>query len=164
MVVAVSFSASDGEEISPPSSSQKKLAITCAEITKSYNLPCATVPRCSSGSVATLVIDTLSNGKYPSKAASTVEICYNPKGLVVPHNANDQQFFSENGYDSCNDAIYNLDVAELFIAPVISSEPDGPHCYNEIDISPRNIMFESGIYNANLTQSTLKNALIDCDR
>jgi hypothetical protein len=141
----------------------KQQASTCEEITAKFNVPCATVPRCSSGRTTSLSINQLSNGKGSSQGTSSVSLCFDQSGLVVKHAAAGQKYLSENGYDQCNDAIYNLNVAELFIAPVIDEEPLGPHCYNEIDISPSNVMFESGIYNSNLSHTTIKNSLIDCE-
>jgi hypothetical protein len=125
-------------------------------------VPCVNIPRCSSGRTTSLLVDQLSNGKGLAQASSLVSVCYDQVGLVIKHVATGQKYLSENSYDSCNDEIYNLNVAELFIAPVIDAEPEAPHCYNEIDISPGNVMFESGIYNSGLSQSTIKNSLIDC--
>lgn len=126
-------------------------------------VPCVNIPRCSSGRMASLSIDQLSNGKGSAQASSLVSICYDMRGLVIKHVATGQKYLSENSYNNCNDEIYNLNVAELFIAPVIDAEPEASHCYNEIDISPGNVMFESGIYNSDLSQSTIKNSLIDCE-
>ena len=63
----------------------------------------------------------LSNGESKSKSNSKIELCYTKDGIVVENHAMGQKYFSENGYDDCNSAIFNLDVAELFIAPYIDS-------------------------------------------
>lgn len=136
--------------------------MTCADIEKTFNLPCATVFPCgkTAGSAA---ITMLSSGSATARSNSLVKICYIDKGLVISTQHNKQSFFSENGYNSCNDPIYNLDVSEIFIAPVLESQPDGPQCYNEIDVSPQNVMFESGIYNPNLNHASIKGTLINCN-
>ena len=132
----------------------------CDKLSKQFGVPCLSVPYCTAGAVTTS-IDNLSNGQSKSKSKSVLDICYNDDGIVVVHNAQDQTYYATNSYDCCNDAIYNLNVAEMFIAPYIEREA-APHCYSEIDISPKNVMFESGVYNPNLNHSGISNYLMNC--
>jgi hypothetical protein len=56
-----------------------------------------------------------------------------------------------------------LDVAEAFITPSVGEAPESaPHCYSELDISPGDVMFESGIYNPNLNHTGISGTLINC--
>lgn len=70
-----------------------------------------------------------------------------------------QKYLSPTTYTQCNDVIFNSDVAELFIAPHMEEEP---HCYNELDISPYNVMFDSGIYNPNLNHTGITGTTFPC--
>ena len=142
------------------SKADQKTSSTCAELSKQFGVPCLSVPTCSNGAVSTK-INQLSNGKAESVGTSIINICYNADGLFIKHEADNHTISALNSYNSCNDDIYNLNVAELFIAPFLREEPV-PHCYSEIDISPKDVMFESGIYNSNLNHTGISNYLIDC--
>lgn len=48
----------------------------------------------------------------------------------------------------------------MFFAPHMEKEP---HCYNELDISPYNVMYNSGIYNKNLNQTGAVNTEFACE-
>jgi hypothetical protein len=71
-----------------------------------------------------------------------------------------QKYLSPTTYSQCNDAIFYSDVAELFIAPSMEEET---HCYNELDISPYNVMYDSGIYNPNLNHTAVEGTTFTCD-
>ena len=87
-------------------------------------------------------------------------MCYDEEHLYVKHNAMNQQYLTKNEYIQCNDDIYNSDVVEMFITPYIEEQP---HCYNELDISPFNVPFQAGIYNANLNQSGIVGTDFGCE-
>jgi hypothetical protein len=124
------------------------------------NLPCVEVPRCSSNTFGTLEINQLSNGLGASVSNSEISLCFDDLNLYVSHMALKQSYLTNPGYDTCNDHIYNSNVAEMFIAPNMESVP---HCYNELDISPFNVMFDSGIYNPNLNHSGIVGYQFPCE-
>ena len=96
-----------------------------------------------------------------SRSSSEISLCYDYAKLHVTHTANNQSYFTPNtDYSQCNSNIYYSDVAEMFIAPYMEKQP---HCYNEIDISPYNVMFDAGIYNPNLNQSGIIGNEFGCD-
>lgn len=80
--------------------------------------------------------------------------------MYVNHTANKQEFLVDPNYSACNEPIFSADVAELFIAPNME---ETPHCYNELDISPFDVMFDAGIYNENLTYTTVDGYEFDCE-
>jgi hypothetical protein len=57
-----------------------------------------------------------------------------------------------------NDAIFNSNVAEFFVAPNMNE----PHCYNKLDISPFGVMYDAEIYNPNLNHSGVQGSTFDC--
>lgn len=126
------------------------------------NLPCVEIPRCPSRNGA-IDIRLLSSGAIPSQettAHSTV-LCHDETSLTIEVELNQQRVASSmnnNPYTTCNSAIYNLDVFEMFIAPGL----EDPHCYTEIDISLSGVPFFSGIFNPNLNHTGITNYLIDC--
>lgn len=122
-------------------------------------LPCVEVSRCSDSVMAQVQITKLSNGLGDSKSYSDISMCFDDINLYVTHNAYKQIHFTNPGYKECNDPIFNSDVAELFIAPNMESVP---HCYNELDISPYNVMFNAGIYNQNLNRTGIEGYEFDC--
>lgn len=124
-------------------------------------LPCLEVPRCPSRA-GVVDIRLLSSGAIPSQettAHSTV-LCHDDASLTIEVELNQQRSSSSmnNPYTTCNSAIYNLDVFEMFIAPGL----EAPHCYSEIDISLTGVPFFSGIFNPNLNHTGISNFLIDC--
>jgi hypothetical protein len=132
-------------------------SLECSSLDSS--LPCLEISRCSSSS-SQLKIDQLSTGQGSSSAYSTVSLCYDDNTLYLTHTAYLQHIISATSYDSCNDPIYNSNVLELFIAP---SMEETPHCYNELDISPKNILFNSGIYNQNLNYTGISGTTFPCE-
>lgn len=138
-----------------------KTALKCTDITDK-SVPCVEIPRCTSNAknVATVVIDQLSNGFGNSQATSSVGLCFTDTTLNVVHTAMGQKYLGPTSYTECNSAIFNSDVAEFFVAPYMEEEP---HCYNELDISPYNVMFDSGIYNPNLNHTGITGTTFPCD-
>ena len=112
------------------------------------------------------VIDTLSNGNGKSKSKSDVYFCYDNDNFIIQFESFNQSIYSQKVFEDCNDSVYNLDVVELFISPWklngISADLAGPYCYSEIDISPFNKVFQSGIYNKNLNHTGVANYPLDC--
>ena len=135
-------------------------ADNCNSINNINNVPCIDIKSCdSSNDKATIMINKLSDGKGESLSSSSIALCYDNDGLNINVEAYNQLYY--NGmYSHCNDAIFNLDVNEVFIAPNV--DDSDPYCYNEIDISPTNVMYEAGIYNKNLNHTGLVNKLYDC--
>jgi hypothetical protein len=128
-------------------------------------LPCSEIPSCQSSTKSMIVVNELSNGHGYSKSKSTIELCHDENYLqIISHAYNQSYFPTKQKYQKCNDAIFYLDVAEFFISPWKASDDssNGPHCYSELDISPWNVMYESGIYNPNLNHTGCVNSLIDC--
>ncbi len=126
------------------------------------SLPCLEVKKCNV-QTNSITVNLLSNGLGNAQSNSIIDLCYNNSGLTIKNSANIQNYYTDSPYNNCNDAIYNLDVSEFFISPFYLSET-APHCYNEIDINPENVMFESGVYNKNLNHSSVQNFLIDCNK
>lgn len=134
-------------------------ALKCDQIINNQNLPCIEIYNCNVKFV-NVTIDLLSNGKGISKSNSIISLCYSESALQLVHYATKQTYLeSESLYKNCNDPIFNSNVAELFIAPYVE---ETPHCYNELDISPFNIMFDSGIYNPNLNHSGVQGTSFPC--
>ena len=134
------------------------LGDTCDQYQQT-GLPCLEVPRCNI-STASLNINTLSSGAGPSVSNSVVTLCFDDSNLHVTHTANKQTYFNNPGYTECNDAIFNNNVAEMFITPNMEQVP---HCYNELDISPFDIMFDAGIYSPNLNQTGIVGTTFPCE-
>ena len=134
-------------------------SLKCTDI-KDKSVPCVEVPRCTTSSQASVTIDQLSNGLGASQATSSVSLCFTDTALQVVHKAHGQKYLSPTTYTNCNDAIFYSDVAEFFIAPNMEQEP---HCYNELDISPYNVMYDAGIYNPNLNKTSVQGTTFDCD-
>ena len=106
-----------------------------------------------------ITINQLSTGKGQSQAYSEVSLCFDDSQFYVTHSAYQQIYLTSTSYNTCNDPIYNSNVAEFFVAPEMESDP---HCYNELDISPTNVMFDAGIYNPNLNYSGIVGTTFDC--
>jgi hypothetical protein len=145
-------------------------SLTCSDVEKksSGSLPCTTVPNCSTGKTASLTANQLSNGLGSSKASSAIDLCYTDSSLNVKVLASKQAYYPADLYSSCNDNVFLLDVVELFIGECTSSNSycntvGDTYCYSEIDTSPYNKIFESGIYTPYLNHTGIKNYLIDCD-
>jgi len=112
-----------------------------------------------------ITISALSNGEGQSQALSSIKACYDEDSLVIQNEAKNQNFFPTDQFNSCNDPIFDLDVTEMFISPWnLGINLPGPHCYSEIDISPWNVMYISGIYNPNLNHTGCVNSEISCDK
>lgn len=140
--------------------------VSCASFAAT-GLPCVEVPRCSAGAdsatssdVVHLEINKLSNGLGPSVSHSDVALCFDDQKLYVTHTALEQKHLTDAGYRTCNDPIYDADVAEMFIAPYMEVTA---HCYNELDISPFGVMFDAGIYNKNLNHTGIQGFPFECD-
>eukprot|EP01032_Pedospumella_encystans_P027839 gene27839-31451_t len=134
-------------------------SLKCTDI-NDKSVPCVEVPRCTTSSQASVTINQLSNGLGASQATSSVSLCFTDTALQVVHKAHGQKYLSPTTYTNCNDAIFYSDVAEFFIAPNMEQEP---HCYNELDISPYNVMYDAGIYNPNLNKTSVQGTTFDCD-
>jgi hypothetical protein len=128
---------------------------------KTNGLPCVDVPHCGTG-VGSLTVSMVSNGGASSKATSEVGLCHQSTHLQIINEAKGQTVTPPSLYSSCNDPIFNLDVSEAFIAPYVETDP-GAYCYSEIDLNPYNVIFQSGIYNPNLTRASISNIVLDCD-
>lgn len=143
-------------------------ATTCSTISNPNSLPCVEIPSCSTTKTSSISINQLSTGLGPAKSTAAVNLCYNSNSLHLTVAATQQNYFSSRTFTSCNDAVYLVDVIELFIAPPCashSSECDSygnPYCYSEIDTAPKNEIFESGIYAPYLNHTSVQNYLIDC--
>lgn len=140
------------------------LSLKCASFThrlSDKDVPCVEVYRCSSNTSkpTKITINQLSTGKGPSSAYSEVSLCFDDLNLYVTHSAYKQEYLTSTSYTKCNDPIYNSNVAEFFVAPEMESDP---HCYNELDIAPTNVMFDSGIYNPNLNYSGIVGTTFEC--
>jgi hypothetical protein len=155
-----------------------KLTCDYLKTNKNSTLPCIEISKCSISTKTEININKLSSG-IDSKSKSTIHVCYvsdnndSTSGLHISHEAYNQKYTNEGGYDTCNSAIFNLDVTEYFISPFkidineieTTSNIDelGSHCYTELDLSPYNTMFEAGIYNPNLNHTGIENVLLDCN-
>lgn len=133
-------------------------AISCDHYANS-GLPCVEVPACEHGK-SYIVVNQLSNGLGLSNSTSNITLCFDETSLHVVHAAKKQKYLTNPGYDQCNDAIFNSNVAEMFIAPNMEKIN---HCYNELDISPFDVMFDAGIYNPNLNHTTVEGSTFPCD-
>jgi hypothetical protein len=141
-------------------------------------LPCVEVPKCSyqnnhqvlkkRGGVewsmenfATIPITQLSTGAGKGKSLTEVHLCFDETNLYLNVDLHNQFYLTnEQQFKTCNDAIFNENVFETFIVPYQETEP---HCYNELDISPNNVMFEAGIYNPNLNHTGIVGTDMSCD-
>lgn len=134
---------------------------SCKEISKSSDLPCIEVSSCSSKqTLAKVEVNKLSNGLGLAHAKSVASFCHTADHLQITIDSFNQTYFpSSTQFSSCNDNVFNLDVVEVFISP----HAEAPNCYSEIDVSPYNAIFESGIYNPNLNHTGVENYLIDCN-
>ena len=134
-------------------------ALKCSAFA-SNNLPCVEIFPCGNHEAVHIEINKLSNGLGSSESHSTVSLCFDDERLYVNHTALDQKYLNNPGYKNCNDPIYNADVAEMFVAPYMETDP---HCYNELDISPFDVMFDAGIYNPNLNHSGIQGSTFECE-
>lgn len=154
LLVVFSFKGTLTSSSSPSLSSE-----TCSSLSKSSGLPCVTVSSCSGGTPPVeLSINKLSSGSSSPSANSRVYVCHENEGLLIRHEAYGQTITNPSSpYTTCNSGIFNLDVVEAFVTST------SLHCYSEIDLSPFNVPYESGIYNPNLTHTNLQHSLLDCD-
>jgi hypothetical protein len=123
-------------------------------------VPCVEVPRCGTATPSSIKIQRLSSGAGFSQASSEVTLCFDDNDLHITHKAYKQSYLTATNYPNCNDPIYNSNVVEFFVAPEMESDP---HCYNELDISPSNVMFDAGIYNPNLNYSGIIGSTFTCE-
>jgi len=110
-----------------------------------------------------LSFDTLATGQGKGPSLSIVNACWKKDfGIVFNlHLWNQSIFISDPSYEECNSEIFNLNIAEIFVAPYFENETvNGPQCYNEIDVNPSNAIYQSGIYNNN---GTLSHSLYNCN-
>lgn len=140
---------------------------TCANFMKGKDasLPCVEVPSCATGRYGSAQIHELSNGLGVGKSVTDIQLCYDSSDLQVIAALKNQNYLTNpSQFTACNDPVFNSDVFEVFITPDNVEKPtsSSPHCYNELDISPNNVMFESGIYNPNLNHSGIVGYEIDC--
>mmetsp|Transcript_21705 Transcript_21705/g.36689 ORF Transcript_21705/g.36689 Transcript_21705/m.36689 type:complete len:254 (+) Transcript_21705:81-842(+) len=125
------------------------------------SLPCVEVPKCNSGAdLAEINIYLLSNGRGNASADSIVQLCFSDTEFYLYHRAMGQKYMERTDYSQCNDPVFNSNVAEIFIAPNMEKSP---HCYNELDISPYNVMFDAGIYNEDLNYKSVEGYPFDCE-
>jgi hypothetical protein len=126
-------------------------------------LPCVEVAACGSNdrTAPVIVVETLSSGAAGSfSRVESTEVCYTNSGLSISFRLFNQNVTSslKSDYSTCNSAIYNLDVIEVFIAPTQAD----PHCYSELDVSMGNTPFLAGIFNPNLNHTGISDTLLDC--
>lgn len=131
-------------------------------------LPCVEVPRCSessliektkSSSYVTVTVDQLSTGLGAASSTMTVDLCFDDINLYATYTAFNQTYFPAEKYTECNDPVFYQDVIEIFVVPYMEKVA---HCYNELDISPYNVMFEAGIYNKNLNYTGVVDSTMNC--
>lgn len=147
------------------SSSSLVLSLKCDSFAHS-GLPCTEVWRCNSGENKEIItVNQLSNGLGKSLSHSEITLCFddysdpNEAYLYLMNTAYDQKYLTPTSYNNCNDPIYYSNVAEFFVAPNMQADPQ---CYNELDISPSNVMFDAGIYNPNLNGTGFSGTDFDC--
>ena len=139
-------------------------SMTCSSFNHG-DLPCVDVWRCNVASTSSIEVNKLSNGLGSSESYSVVNMCFddytNPDEayLYVTNTAYEQKYSTPTTYTQCNDPIFYADVAEFFVAPNMEANPQ---CYNELDISPSNVMFDAGIYNPNLNGTGMVGTDFDC--
>ncbi len=142
-------------------------------------LPCVEVPRCSYTSNSTVTkkagsvewnmensvatqITQLSTGLGKGQSLTEVNMCFDDVNLYLNVDLHNQKYLTnEQQFKSCNDAVFNENVFEAFVAPYVEKEA---HCYNELDVSPNNVMFEGGIYNPNLNHTGISGTDMDCSQ
>ena len=145
-------------------SSGSSASSTAGEVCSKLGVtPCVEVPRCggTGSESAPIEIFQRSDGTLPSQktTAQTTTLCHEDgKSLVIAFQLNQQRETVKSSYVTCNSAIYNLDVVEMFISPGLAD----PKCYSELDLSLANTPFFSGIINPNLNHTGISNVLIDC--
>lgn len=115
------------------------------------------------GKPQSVTITQLANGNGFSLSKSVVSLCYDDESFIIRFQSFEQLFYSNVTFDECNDSVYILDVVESFISPYWQSESSGPHCYTEIDLSPFDQVYQSGIVNKNLNHSGVTNFPLNCD-
>jgi hypothetical protein len=133
---------------------------------KSSSLPCTEVPRCATSNTmqkySTVLVTKTTTGSGSGKSTAEVRMCFDEKKLYLDVTLENQFYLTnENQFKNCNDAIFNENVFETFVAPYVEAQS---HCYNELDISPNNVMFEAGIYNPNLNHTNIVGTDMNCDK
>jgi hypothetical protein len=123
--------------------------------------PCVVVPSCSN-SKASIYLNKLATGAGRSSTLSRVDLCWSQSGFNLVFDMVNQTWFNPNPFTACNSPVYNLNVAETFIVPQFVDE-DSPPCYSELDISPNDVMFQSGIYNPNLDGINISSTFMKCE-
>lgn len=79
------------------------------------------------------------NGESVDYYQTKIKTCYNDKSLFIKFLCEDEEILSN--FKNYNDPVYNEEAVEVFIAPGNRTR------YYEIDLSPRNIVFEALITN-----------------
>lgn len=132
-------------------------------------VPCVEVPRCASSAdkalsasaAPTLQITQSSTGSGRGKSLTEVDLCFDDTRLYVNARLQNQFFLTkEEQFSQCNDPIFYENVFEAFLAPYAEQEA---HCYNELDVSPVDVMFNAGIYSPNLSRTGFVGSDIPCD-
>lgn len=117
-------------------------------------LPKLTVPRVAEGwdttadpfawaweEAATLPPLLLANGSGPALQQTVTRVCYNSRTLFVRFDCDDNDIWGT--YTQRDDAIYDEEVVEVFLAPGAATPVD----YYEFEVSPNGVLLEVFAHN-----------------
>jgi len=136
---------------------------TCASILAQLEasghvpIPCLSVPTCDT-SEAEIPSFEYSDGHDILPQRSKASICYTGDALRVGWTYEDD-IYLRNDYLNCGEAIYNQEVAEVFLAPGLADST----IYHEIDMSVNHVLWIAKIFNPYLN-SSISSTQIPCDQ
>jgi len=103
--------------------------------------------------------------QHPSESASqrtVVHLCYTESALLLRYDCEDD--YIRSPYTTCNQALYNTDVVEVFLTKVYSGTSVDLHHYVELEVSPNSVLFVAHIANQNLVCDGIQDQLVNCNQ
>eukprot|EP00949_MAST-11_sp_MAST-11-sp1_P004771 g4771.t1 len=130
------------------------MATAASQVT---DLPSATVPKCSSGSIK-IGGFLLADGKAPMASSTSVTLCWDAEHIEARFEVFSDTF-RRNDYKECNSATYNQEVVEMFIG---KGGPENSTQYLEVELTPHNTLYLSHITNPFMNGTSMKHNLVPC--
>jgi hypothetical protein len=110
-------------------------------------LPSLKVPACPRTGTVTYNKSVPDKQEFP---LTQVDLCYTDTSIQITFIAYNETNFYFNASQGTNDAIWQYEVMEAFIAPVT----DDPQTYLEFEVNPNNVTFQAFIYNPSKVRAT----------
>lgn len=109
-------------------------------------VPSLQVPSCPNIGTASFALSVPDKKPFPK---TSIDACYTSTSLVLAFRAFEEQSFHYNSSQGTNDAIWEYEVMEAFIAP----GEDDPQTYLEIEVNPGNVTYNAFVFNPSKERS-----------